>query len=344
MYPWLFFLAPQLHLFWSGNVARRIEASPNRFNSIFLSLSVFAALGVSHPAKAAIQEIDILVAYTPRALANHDAYFQNRGLDRTLQESLSFSIVMMNHVHRNSGSNARYRIAHFMEQPVDFDEATVEEDPKELLVSKKDGVMDEVHDLRTQYGADMVALIVEGDFWPTWSGGSANTLEENDPSLSEHAPFFLVDWAAIDSSAWPHENGHSMGLHHDWYRGAHKYGKVPTSHSFGYVSPDFTWRTLMAYEDHCLDAARIDCPRVPLFSSPNLVYADGTEMGVPAGTSVACENWNLDNPPCDADAVASLKLTAPTVKGFRSRKVPRLPAPQGLQPQGRVSQGTVTLR
>lgn len=322
-----------------------------------LSLSVLTCMSWTHTVKAETQEIDILVAYTPLALAHHDAYFRGLGVNRTLQESLNLSMVSMNHVHQNSGTDVRYRIAHLMDHPVNFDETTVTDDPDNVddagdsaqrktldhLTAKDDGVMDEVLALRDQYGADMVVLLVEGDDWPTWTGGSANVLSANDPTLSESAPFYLVDWNGIDSTAWPHENGHAMGLHHDWFRSSHKYGELPTSHSLGYVSPDFTWRTLMAYDEHCVTATGVSCYRLPLFSDPNRIHYGGYPMGVPAGTNVSCKNRNLDNPPCDADAVASLHLTAPTVKAFRDEVVPRLPAPINLQPQGTVSSGTVAL-
>ena len=63
-------------------------------------------------------------------------------------------------MYRNSGVNAQLRLVHTYR--IDYIEETNDPFRSALhrLKNTNDGIMDEVHALRAQYGADMVALIV----------------------------------------------------------------------------------------------------------------------------------------------------------------------------------------
>ena len=72
------------------------------------------------------------------------------------------------------------------------------------------------------------------------------------------------------------------------------------------------WRTVMAYEDQCLDAG-FDCGKLLRFASPLQTYS-GDPMGVPGRG----DSTELDGP---SDAVRTLNLTRETISNFRNRAV-----------------------
>ena len=80
------------------------------------------------------------------------------------------------------------------------------------LRDKTDGSMDSVHDLRDQYGADLVALLTTDSD----KGGLASTL--NHVSLGfESSAFSVNDWDQIGAPSYTlaHEIGHNMGCLHN---------------------------------------------------------------------------------------------------------------------------------
>ena len=110
-----------------------------------------------------------------------------------------------------------------------------------------------------------------------------------------------------------HELGHNMGLSHDWYesgRGAW----LPSAH--GFVSLEGRFNTLMADNTKCMDVLGATCSRLPVFSDPNSTHM-GFPTGVAIGTNLNCTSGNVDNLPCDTDAVSTLAETAPIVAGYR---------------------------
>ena len=92
--------------------------------------------------------IDVLVAYTPaarREAGNIDAFIQ-------------FAIDNAHRAYRNSNIGLRLRLAH-KHQVRHFQVPDMGLDLT-FLTEPDDGVMDEVHTLRDDYGADLVALLV----------------------------------------------------------------------------------------------------------------------------------------------------------------------------------------
>ncbi len=74
-----------------------------------------------------------------------------------------------------------------------------------------------------------------------------------------------------------HEIGHLFGAAHDDYR-LNAVGASPSAdYGQGYVDLNSGFRTMMSYTTEC-DDAEVSCPRIALFSNPNLQSA-----GVPAG-------------------------------------------------------------
>jgi hypothetical protein len=154
-------------------------------------------------------------------------------------------------------------------------------------------------------------------------------LYRNDADLSEKAAFSIVDWKFLNiGTAFPHELGHTMGLHHDWYESANK--SVPFPYARGYTNHSAGWRTLMAYETVCQDRGK-ECPRIFFFSNPDLSY-QGEALGVAEGTRDNCLKDSYAK--CDADARKTLNTTVDTVSAFRHTVITSLDTASLLAPSG----------
>jgi hypothetical protein len=246
------------------------------------------------------------------------------------EENIVHAIINTNTVFRNSGINTRLRLVY--SSSINFHETDFPDSDVALLAiqSKTDGIVDEIHALRDENGADLVILIVDAvGVWEGWTRGDANVLYRNDPSLSEYAPFAVVDSQVLDGTAFSHEIAHAMGAHHDWYVSAKK--KVPYPYARGHINRDEGWRTIMAYEQECLDQG-IKCPRIPFFSNPDIDY-NGVPTGIAVGTNTSCQNGVTAILPCDANDALALTQTSPTVAGFREEFWEMLDHPTPVSPE-----------
>lgn len=149
-----------------------------------------------------------------------------------------------------------------------------------------DGFMDEVHTLRTTYGADLCALITAT---PTNTCG-LGYLNTNPSNYSNTSAFSVsLRNCAVSNYTLSHEMGHNMGLNHDWYVNQ---STNPCSNLHGYVNQTAVilgtssassqrWRTMMAYNDECA-AAGINCPKANRWANPAVNY-NSEPTGVPIG-------------------------------------------------------------
>ena len=125
-----------------------------------------------------------------------------------------------------------------------------------------DGFMDEIHELRNQYDADMCQLYTTD---AVGAGGVALAI-----GASDNLAFCMSLWN--NGSFTPvHEFGHLIGMRHDTYVDDSDY---PFSFGHGYTwtgdGPNF--RTIMAYDDACEDAGH-NCSRRPSWSNPDVTFA-----------------------------------------------------------------------
>jgi hypothetical protein len=142
--------------------------------------------------------------------------------------------------------------------------------------NNNDGIMDEVHTLRSIYGADLCALVTST---PTNTCG-LGYLNSTPTNYSANSAFTVSIYSCVVSNyTLAHEMGHNMGLNHDWYVSQ---STAPCEHQHGYSNQTAVslgtssvssqrWRTIMAYNDECADAG-IGCSRINRWANPNVNY------------------------------------------------------------------------
>merc|ERR1719203_1530301 len=124
--------------------------------------------------------------------------------------------------------------------------------------------MDDVHDKRTEHGADIVALLIDDSQYcgMAYLGPSIGSM------------FSVTSWScATGYYSFGHEIAHNQGCNHD--KGTT--GSCGTSsYNYGYRDPDGGFRTVMAYNcrtDQCDNNLSNSCTRVQRFSTPDSAYS-----------------------------------------------------------------------
>ena len=226
--------------------------------------------------------IDVLVAYT--ALARSAA-----GGTAAIEAEIDLAIANTNAAYTNSLIGMQLNLVHVAE--VDYDEAGTYRDHLIRLTQSIDGYMDNVHDLRDQYGADMVALLVAASGFC----GVAWLMQDLSPDFEQLA-FSVTKWScAAGNLTFAHELGHNMGCQHDR---AHAGSDPVFDYSYGYQDPGELFRTVMAY--NCPGG----CPKIQHFSNPDVLY-----QGLPTGVPI--------DQPDSAHNALTINQTALTVANFR---------------------------
>jgi hypothetical protein len=195
--------------------------------------------------------IAVLVAFTRKA----ERYYSD--VERDL---VALAIEDGNQSFRNTGlSNVRLELVHAYK--TDYTEAGSHFDHVFAFADTRDGSMDEVHELRDRYRADVAVLIVDD---PRGCGLAAQI------HASADRAFAVVDQGcAATSYSLAHEIGHLIGARHDvWLDDNDR----PFSYGHGFVHGT-EWRTMMSYKESCGG-----CPRLPVWSTPSIKI-----KGVPAG-------------------------------------------------------------
>ena len=200
------------------------------------------------------------------------------------------------------------RLVHTAE--VTYSESGVMNTDLSRLRNTADGIMDQVHQLRDQHKADLVALIVD-------NGGNSCGIAyvmTNGPSAGFASNAFSVTARdCIANQTLAHELGHNMGDAHDRATG----GTGAYPYSYGYRDEIGKFRTIMAY-----DCPTVSCPRVKYFSNPRLLY-NGRPLGID----------HTINPSNSADNARSMNDVRHIVAGWRAATTDVTPpaAPAGIQ-------------
>lgn len=223
-----------------------------------------------------VPEIDVLVAYTTAAKNAHDDI---EALIGTASGHIDDSIS-------NSDVPAIVNIVHMVE--VSYSESGSLNTDLTRLAGTADYYMDNVHTLRDQYGADLVALIV----------GSGDNCGIAYLKPSSNLAFSVTESSCIAGYTFGHEVGHNIGTHHD--RATHSNPYFTYGHGYKYSTGG--WRTIMAYASSVNPETRINYwsnPNVSLWSIPmgTATYEDNARVWDDRAATVAAFKTPLGPPP-----------------------------------------------
>lgn len=226
--------------------------------------------------------IRVLVMYTAMAM-------DDEGGEAAMQSRVVFAVSQANTVYANSQADTQLELAYT--GLMDYTESGNASTDLSRWRSTSDGIMDSVHCLRNQAGADMCSLLVNNFN----ACGIAYLMTNVGPGFATSA-FSVTDKDCINGYTFAHELGHNMGCAHDRANA----GGAAYSYAYGYRTPDEVYRTVMAYAPGT---------RVGRFSNPNINY-NGYVMGIPLG-----QTGETFNAQC-------ITLTSPTIAAFRGASAP----------------------
>ncbi len=184
--------------------------------------------------------VDVIIAYTKAAAS---------GYGDIVREVIEPAIASGNESFQLSGiGHIKLRLVHAYQ--TDYVESGDQLVHLWRFADKGDGYMDEIHELRDRYRADVAILIVDD------ANGCGQATRVG---ADEDEAFAVVHHACAKSNlSLLHEIGHLIGA----------------SHEGGYVHGN-EWRDIMSYKGNCGG-----CPRLPVWSNPDVFV-----RGVPAGSA-----------------------------------------------------------
>ncbi|MBC8098478.1 MAG: hypothetical protein H7Y11_03470, partial [Armatimonadetes bacterium] len=250
-------------------------------------------------------QIDLMVAYTPAAVSILERVVGD--VDLAIDNAVAFT----NQVLSDSAVNTQLRLVHtqavfYLEQPnVDFDADL------NHLMGKSDGWMDELHPLRDQYQADLVALIT-GTWFASYRGNAPAPAP-----LSEARGFSVTEGCNIQDETFTQMIGYNLGSSTDAANTPP--GENPVqAYGYDYQDPptgggdlgDFV--TIMASRTggSCPPIVTANqCPVIERFSNPNQSFG-----GKPSGSA-------------DADNARSINELRVTVANYRDSTAGGTPTP-----------------
>lgn len=245
--------------------------------------------------------VDVLVVYTSTAKAKE-------GGQAAMEALITLGVDSANQAYSNSQIAMQLRLVHTAE--VAYTESGAINTDLTRLQNTSDGIMDQVHQLRDQHKADLVALIVDnrGN-----SCGIAYVMTNGPRASFASYAFSVTARDCIANNTFAHELGHNMGDAHDRATG----GTGAYPYSYGYRDEIGKFRTIMAY-----GCPTVSCPRVKYFSNPRLLY-NGRPLGIDHTT----------NPANSADNVRSMNDVRQIVAAWRAATTDVTPpaAPTGIQ-------------
>jgi hypothetical protein len=208
--------------------------------------------------------IDVLVVYTAEARAAE-------GGTSAIESLIDLSISVTNGIYSNSGVDHVLRL-------VGSQEISLSENSFSFtgfLSAAQNGTISGLGDLRDTVGADLVAILVEGDNSLCGIAGLMTVV------TSDFAPFaYSVTQTncAVGNLTMAHELGHNMAARHD--RANDNTDGAPFDFNHGFVDNTNNFRTVMGTGANT---------RISNFSNPNVLFS-GALTGVAEGDPLAADN------------------------------------------------------
>ena len=278
----------------------------------------------SNPVDALDVEVDVLVVYTPNAE-------RSEGGREEIEASIEAEVEKTNQAFVDSGIGRR-RINLAGMEKVEYTQpaehivyALGHLDAKKGNSVDPEGLLDEVHDLRRVYAADIVHLIVEQPmgscgvalvydleaerngvqrFCVNYPSDSGSCMQQRRRDLWRHHAFSVsaIPEGCRVQNTFTHELGHNFGVYHNRYPYADFLSladpvRFPyTPYGFGYVNLNFSRSechyTVMASGRQCIDEGYRWAVQELMFSNPDLQLGSDEVGYDPAGA--AGEEWTID--------------------------------------------------
>ncbi len=216
-------------------------------------------------------QVDVMIVWTPNAETAQGG--------ASAMESLALNAVAnANLVYANSGVNAELHLVYTGVVAYAETVSSISTDLN-VLRSSSDGIMDNVHAIRSTYGADIVTLLGTG-YASNGYCGIGGLMSSVSTAFASSA-FNVVDrTCAVGNLSYAHELGHNQGLHHDPANA----GSTPSyPYAYGYQDPSGYFRTVLSYGG---------ATRVPYLSSPNAFYT-GMATGTASQDNARALNANV---------------------------------------------------
>jgi len=208
--------------------------------------------------------VTMLVVYTDSAMVNLG------GTAAAAEAAIDAAVNEFNLVLDNTGVSHDACLVHT--EMVDYEEEGSTSQDVGRLRSQTDGFVDNVHVLRNLHLADLVHMIV--------GAGCGSGYVNSDPNNYRDDLAFAVtsNLCMTTNLTFPHEAGHNLGLHHDWFANQ---STTPCEWHHGFYNNGDVgdrWRTVMSYNSGCSPNS---CPRQPYFSNPlNTFGPNNSPMGL----------------------------------------------------------------
>ncbi|WP_128330297.1 M12 family metallo-peptidase [Apibacter sp. HY039] len=213
--------------------------------------------------------INVMVVYTPAAQDWASEYWMVTDIDHLIDQAMLKSNLVMH----NSQTGVTFNLVY--KHLTNYIESDTSEDLSRIRING-DGYMDEVHELRKLYQADLVVFMPKVNF----TGGLAGLLY-TEAGDSQHCGFSL---SRVQQSSWAytmvHEIGHNMGCSHHSDQLSYP-GPGIYKYSSGWRGVDFNgnkYSTVMTYENGRYFSDGNKHPNIPYFSSPDMIV-NGVAIG-----------------------------------------------------------------
>lgn len=206
-------------------------------------------------------KLRVLVLYTTASKNAHGS----------IENHIRLAIDEMNQSFINSGVNYQAELV-YMEETSYTESNNDELDLQRFTLI--DGFMDNIHNLKEAYSADVCVLIAE----LTDYCGIAAAIK----SCSDRSFCIVHSSCATGNFTFAHEIGHLIGARHDPSADP---SNTPYAFGHGFIGPSNSYRTIMGVANSCGN-----CTRIQWWSNPNQI-----RNGQPMGTQASHDNARLLN-------------------------------------------------